>query len=56
MSNDAVTVSAADPGSGHGLQGMRERVALVSGTLSAGPDPDGGWRVEATLPLEEEPR
>ncbi|WP_343998528.1 sensor histidine kinase [Microbacterium paludicola] len=56
VSNDAVTVSAADPGSGHGLQGMRERVALVSGTLSAGPDPDGGWRVEATLPLEEEPR
>jgi signal transduction histidine kinase len=56
VSNEAVAVPEADPGSGHGLQGMRERVALVSGTLSAGPDPDGGWRVEATLPLEEEPR
>ncbi len=32
---------------GHGLDGMRERVALHSGTLSAGPAPGGGWLVEA---------
>lgn len=52
--NDAADASAADPGSGHGLRGMRERVALVSGTLSAGPDPAGGWTVEATLPIDAE--
>lgn len=38
-------------GSGHGLMGMRERVAVLRGTLEAGSRPDGGWRVRATLPL-----
>lgn len=40
----------ASPGPGHGLRGMRERAALLGGTLEAGPDPVGGWRVEAVLP------
>jgi len=35
---------------GYGLVGMRERVALLGGTLSAGPDPVGGWTVEAVVP------
>ncbi|WP_414936662.1 sensor histidine kinase [Amycolatopsis sp. cmx-11-51] len=39
---------------GYGLIGMRERVALLSGRLSAGRAPGGGWRVEAWLPLEGE--
>jgi signal transduction histidine kinase len=34
---------------GHGLDGMRERVALHDGALSAGPAPGGGWLVEAML-------
>lgn len=39
---------------GYGLIGMRERVALLNGRLSAGRAPGGGWRVEAWLPLEGE--
>ena len=38
------------PGSGAGLIGLRERVALLGGTLSAGPTADGGWQVRAWLP------
>ncbi len=40
-----------DLGSGRGLIGMRQRVALFGGTLVAGPSDDGGWVVEATIPL-----
>ncbi len=38
-------------GSGRGLAGMRERAALLGGTLDAGPGPDGGFRVRAVLPI-----
>ncbi len=37
---------------GFGLQGMRERVVLLDGRLSAGPEPGHGWRVEVVLPLK----
>jgi signal transduction histidine kinase len=37
-------------GSGFGLTGLRQRVELMDGTLSAGPAPDGGFRLEAVLP------
>lgn len=36
--------------SGFGLTGMVERAALLGGTCLAGPCPDRGWRVDATLP------
>jgi len=42
-------------GSGHGLVGMRERVALVRGELRAGPRADGGFEVHAVLPLRSVP-
>jgi signal transduction histidine kinase len=31
--------------------GMRERARALGGTLEAGPRPDGGFRVQATLPV-----
>ena len=37
-------------GTGLGLVGMRERVALLGGTAEAGPDPDGGWTVRLEIP------
>ncbi|WP_329113541.1 sensor histidine kinase [Streptomyces sp. NBC_01465] len=38
-------------GSGNGLIGMRERAAALGGTIEAGTRPDGGFRVEAVIPL-----
>jgi signal transduction histidine kinase len=39
-------------GGGHGLLGLRERVALLGGTFRAGPRADGGFEVCASLPAE----
>ncbi|MFB9180579.1 sensor histidine kinase [Dactylosporangium sucinum] len=43
--------AAGLPSSGRGLAGMRERVALAGGTLTAEPVEAGGFRVVATLPV-----
>ncbi len=39
------------PSGGRGLTGMRERVVLFGGRLDVGPDADGGYRVDATVPV-----
>jgi signal transduction histidine kinase len=44
---------AVGSGAGFGITGMRERVSLLHGHFSAGPRPEGGFRVTARLPLPE---
>ena len=41
---------AAGSGGGFGLVGLTERAQALGGSLRAGPLPEGGWRVTATLP------
>jgi signal transduction histidine kinase len=43
-------------GGGHGLVGMRERVAMLGGTLSTGPSDSGGFEVVADLPYGDAPQ
>jgi signal transduction histidine kinase len=56
--DDEVTVEVVDDGrgggadgTGYGITGMRERARLLHGQLTAGPRPEGGFRVTARLPL-----
>jgi signal transduction histidine kinase len=55
---EALVVTITDDGkgttsatAGFGLTGMAERVEILGGSLRTGAAPDGGFRVEATLPL-----
>jgi signal transduction histidine kinase len=50
ITDDGRGATVAD-GAGHGLTGMRERVALYNGTLRTGPLPGGGYQVTARLPV-----
>ena len=54
----SVTVEITDDGAGgapgpegHGIMGMRERVAALGGALTAGPGPGGGFTVRALIPI-----
>jgi len=40
---------------GRGVDGMQERVAVYGGTLTTGCGPDGGYRVDARIPLDGRP-
>ncbi|MBX7112078.1 MAG: sensor histidine kinase [Dehalococcoidia bacterium] len=44
--------SETGPHDGHGLTGMRERVAMLHGALEVARAPEGGYLVRATLPLD----
>jgi signal transduction histidine kinase len=51
IADDGGGVAARAPGGGHGLVGMRERVALYGGRFQANRSPGGGFVVKAALPL-----
>ena len=51
-----VMAGPSGPNSGNGLVGMRERVELYDGTLTAGPNPGGGYMVTAVIPLDSQMR
>jgi signal transduction histidine kinase len=53
VSDDGTGQAPDSAGGGNGLLGMRERVAVHGGELSAGPGPDGGWSVRAMIPVKE---
>lgn len=52
VSDDGQTEPGPAPEPGFGLLGMSERAQLLGGSLSAGPGAEGGWVVEAVLPVE----
>jgi signal transduction histidine kinase len=63
-SDDVLAIEVQDDGTGapggesepvgHGLIGMRERVALLGGELHAGPEPGGGFALRAWIPLDHQ--
>jgi signal transduction histidine kinase len=50
VSDDGAPAASAAGPSGFGLVGMTERITLLGGTLTAGPNPDRGWSVRVVLP------
>ncbi|MEV4799528.1 histidine kinase [Nonomuraea sp. NPDC049421] len=53
VEDDAPHATVRPRRAGYGLIGMRERLDTLGGTLTAGPGPDAGWVVRATVPAGE---
>ncbi len=53
LDNGCGATASNAPPAGFGLIGMRERVALLSGSVTAGPIQGQGWRVDVTIPLRQ---
>ena len=51
VADDGTGPDQPSDGAGAGVRGMRERAEALGGALDAGRRSEGGWRVEATLPL-----
>jgi signal transduction histidine kinase len=53
VSDDGTSTSGRPPG--RGLHGLRERLSIYDGKLDAGPQPSGGWQLQAVMPLGHAP-
>ena len=53
--DDGADADRPSRGAGYGLVGMQERASALGGSLRAGPDEQGGWSVEALVPLAAVP-
>ncbi|NRQ50085.1 sensor histidine kinase [Aeromicrobium stalagmiti] len=51
VDDDGRGAATADDGQGHGILGIRERIAVHAGEVEAGPRPGGGFRVRAVVPV-----
>lgn len=54
VTDDGAPALPGDAPNGHGIAGMRERVAAYGAVVEAGPRPRGGWRVRTRLRLGDE--
>jgi signal transduction histidine kinase len=51
VSDNGQGAAAVCDGAGHGLTGMRQRLGVYGGSVEAGPRPEGGFQVTASLPV-----
>ncbi|MFE6891887.1 sensor histidine kinase [Streptomyces sp. NPDC057694] len=55
VNGPATGLRKASPGAGHGITGMRERVSMLSGEMTAGESADGGYEITVFVPVAAAP-